>query len=262
MGSATREALATAREALGEGGTDGLAVGTALLQVADVVGGSAQLRSALADPSADPKAKQALVSAVFKGSGPAASVLSALASSRWSTPDDLVAGIDELGIRAIAASAPDTVSITDELFAFAAAVSSDARLELALGSKLGAADRKRALIAAVLGEKASAQTVAIVQHVVAHPRGRRIGQVLARTAAIVADQAGQRIATVVTATPLTEAQLTRLRTALSATYGAQLKLNQVIDPSIIGGVRVQVGDDVIDGSVSTRLTALRLALVG
>ncbi|HWS52091.1 MAG TPA: F0F1 ATP synthase subunit delta [Microbacterium sp.] len=262
MGSATREALAAGRAALGAAARDGLAVGTALFQVADVVGGSAQLRSALADPSADPKAKQALVSAVFKDSGPAARVLDMLTTSRWSTPDDLVAGMDELGIRAIAASAPRGVSITDELFAFATAVQSDAQLELALGSKLGADDAKHSLISSLLGEKSSAQTRAIVQHVVTHPRGRRIGQVLSRTAAIVADQAGQKVATVVTAKPLKAAQLTRLRAGLSATYGADLKLNQVIDPSIIGGVRVQVGDDVIDGSVSTRLTELRLALVG
>lgn len=264
MGSATSQALVAAREVLtGAVGRSGLTIGQSLFAVANAMSGSAQLRAALADPAADAQAKQTLVAALFpKATAGATAVLASVVSSRWSSQDDLIAGIDELGIRAVAASAPKTTSVADELFTFARAVSSDAELELGLGSKLGSREAKRSLVVALLQGRASAQTQAIVEQLVANPRGARIGQSLAKAAALVADQAGQRIALVITASALAPAQLERLRAGLSAGYGTDLKLNQIVDPSIIGGVRVQIGDDVIDGSVSTRLNELRLALVG
>lgn len=262
MGSATREALSGARDALGALGDDeGLETGQQLFEVARVIGDSAQLRTALADPSAPAAAKTALVDRVFSSVGSRArGLLAEIVSSRWSTQDDLLAGIEEIGIRAVAASAPAGVSIESELFAFGTAVSSDSGLELAVGSKLGSGASKSSLITALIGGKASPQTLAIIDHLVQQPRGRRIGELMRTAAAIVADQAGLAVATIVTAAPLAPEQLDRLRGALAKSYGRQLQLNLVIDPSIIGGIRVQIGDDVIDGSVSTRISDLRLQL--
>lgn len=264
MGSATSQALAGAREALaGLGGKDGLATGEQLFEAVRVVGDSTQLRGALADSSADPAAKEALVATVFASlDAPAKAMLTSIAVSRWSTQDDLLAGIEEIGIRAIAASAKSGVSIVDELMAFQAAVDSDAELELAVGSKLGSPDAKGVLVGSLLSKKASQQTVAIIDQLVRQPRGRRIGQLLSTAADIVADEAGLAVATVITASPLTTAQLDRLRAGLAKSYGRDLKLNVRLDPSIIGGVRVQVGDEVIDGTVATRLADLRLQLAG
>ena len=264
MGSATREALVAARKSLASvGDSNGLAIGEQLLKASRVIGESAQLRSALADPSAAPKDKAAVIAAVFSGIDKAAqTLLAALVAERWSDQDDLLAGIEEIAIRAIASAASNGTSIEDELFTFGTAVSSDAGLELAVGSKLGSAASKSTLVTALLAKGASAETLAIVDHLVQQPRGRRIAELLRTASSIVADVAGQTIATVFTATPLSAVQLDRLGTGLAKTYGRKVKLNQVIDPAIIGGLRVQVGDDVIDGSVSTRLTQLRLQLAG
>lgn len=264
MGSATSQARAGARAALaGLGGKDGLATGGQLFEAVRVIGDSAQLRGALADSAADAQAKAALVAEVFASLGsPARQLLASIVASRWSTQDDLLAGIEEIGIRAVAGSAKPGVSIVDELFAFRTAVGSDAELELAVGSKLGSPEAKAALVSSLLSTKASAQTVTIVEQLVRQPRGRRIGQLLSGAASIVADEAGLAIATVITAAPLTAAQLDRLRAGLAKSYGRDLELNVRLDPSIIGGVRVQVGDDVIDGSVATRLADLRLQLAG
>lgn len=261
MGSATREALASARKALSVlGGKDGLAIGEQLFEAARVIGDSSQLRSALADPAVDPKDKTAVVGQVFSMIGaPARGLLSEIVGSRWSTPDDLLEGIEEVGIRAIAASTTKG-TVENELFAFGTAVSSNAELELAVGSKLGSNEAKSALVRSLLAKKASPATIAIVDHLVQQPRGRRINELLSHAASIVADQADLSVATVVTAQPISSAQLERLRAGLAKSYGRDLQINQVIDPSIIGGLRVQIGDDVIDGSVSTKLTELRLQL--
>jgi F-type H+-transporting ATPase subunit delta len=265
MGSATREALASSRAALSaQGGTADLATGESLLEAGRVVGSSLQLLAALADPSADAAAKIALVNSVFSsGVTPQArALLQAVASERWSSHGDLLAGIEDLGIRAVAASAPAGVSVESELFAFGTTVSSDSGLELALTSKLGAADAKADLVDRLLAGKASAQTLAIVRHLVLQPRGRRIGELLSHAASVVADQAGAAVATVSSATVLPAEQLTRLKTELARRYGRELSVNLVIDPALVGGLRIQIGDDVIDGSVATRLNDLRIQLAG
>lgn len=269
MGSATREALASAREALSTvAGKDALAAGTELFKAARVIGDSAQLRAMLADPSAAAQDKNSVIGRLFSSLGtPARTLLSELVASRWSSQDDLLAGIEEMGIRAVASSiakgdAAKGGSLEAELFAFGSAVASDPQLELAVGSKLGSPSAKSALVTALLAKKASAQTLAIVDHLVQQPRGRRIGELIRSAAATVADQAGLAVATIITAAPISAAQLDRLRAGLSQSYGRDLKLNLVIDPSILGGIRVQIGDDVIDGSVSTRINDLRLQLAG
>jgi F-type H+-transporting ATPase subunit delta len=266
MGSATREALGSALAAFA-----GLSSDAVTLQLTEelfaanrVIGDSSQLRALLSDPSIEPDQKKAAIAAVF-GSAvheTTQQLLSVVAGSRWSSSHDLLEGIDELGYRAAAESAGTTVSIDSELFDFATAVSSDDELELAVGSKLDDGGAKVQLVERLLSQKASPQTLAIVRHIVQTPGGRRIGAALQHAASIVADQAGLSIATVTSAAPIAPAQLARLQKGLAASHGRDLRINQVIDPSIIGGLRVQVGDDVIDGSVANKLSELRLQLAG
>jgi F-type H+-transporting ATPase subunit delta len=262
MGSATRVALAAARAALGALATaDALAAGQQLFSAGRVIGDSTPLRSMLADPSVAATDKTAVIDNLFSSFGsPARLLLSGLVASRWSNQDQLLAGIEEMGIRAVARSAPHDLSIESELFAFGDAVSSDAELELAVGSKLGSNAAKSALVGALVRGKCSEQSLAILDHLVQQPRGRRIGGLIRSAAAIVADEAGLAVATITSAAPISAAQVERLSAGLSKSYGRDLQVNLVIDPSIIGGIRVQVGDDIIDGSVSTRINDLRLAL--
>ncbi|MDR6904527.1 F-type H+-transporting ATPase subunit delta [Agromyces sp. 3263] len=264
MGSATRGALADMRAALAELGRAELTVAEDLLAVGRVVGASSQLRSALTDTEADAAQKRALVEAVFgpKITRAAASLLSAAATARWSSGDDFLAGIEELGYRVAAESAPEGVQVDAELFTVEQAVASDDELELALGSKLSPTASKTQIVDRLLGGKAAPQTVAIVRHLVEQPRGRRIGEALRHAASVVADQRGFDVATVTTAVPLTPEQLARLQQGLAAQTGRRVRFDTIVDPAVLGGVRVQIGDDVIDGSVASRLSSLRQKLAG
>ena len=265
MGSATREALAgaTARLSSVAGAVD-LATGEELFAAGRIIGDSSHLLAALSDPGAERAAKSALVRRLFATGYSATTVdlLDTVVTSRWSSKNDLLAGIEELGIRAVAFSAPSSLAIDRELFEFARAVSSDSSLELALGSKLGSTEQKRSLVERLLGGRAANETVAIVRQLVTQPRGRRIGELIRFASTVVADQSGSAVATVTVATPLTATQLQRIETVLAAQYGKKVQLNQVIDRSLVGGIRIQLGDDVIDGSVASRLNDLKLQLAG
>jgi F-type H+-transporting ATPase subunit delta len=265
MGSASRGALASSKKALAALGAGAdLATAEDLFRAARLIGDSGQLRSVLADPTADAEAKSTLVSRIFSGqlSQNAVSLLATIAGEHWSTQDDLLEGVEEIGIRAIAASAPEGVSIEEELFAFGGAVSSNDQLELALASKLGRPEAKESLLEALLAGKAAQGTLAIVRQLVLQPRGRRLRVALEDSAAVVADEAGQAIATVTAAVPLADDQLRRLAEVLSAQYGRRITVNVVVEPAVIGGLRVQIGDDVIDGTIATRLNDVRLKLAG
>ena len=262
MGSASRSALAAAKTVLATLPIRSERVGDEVLAAARSIQGSAQLRSLLADPGISPEDKGRLVGRAFaRLDASAVSLIAAMSAERWSSPDEFVEGVEEIGIRALAVSAPAETSIDREIFAFETALRSDSELELAVSSKLGSPEAKADLVERLL-TGASVQTRILIGHLVRQPRGRRMGEALRAASATVADQAGLGIATVRTATPLTAAQLTRLESTLSARYGRKLSINQVIDGTLIGGVRISIGDDVIDGSVATRLSDLRLQLVG
>ena len=79
---------------------------------------------------------------------------------------------------------------------------------------------------------------------------------------MVADQGGSALATVTAAAPLNELQLSRISGLLEKNAGRPVRVTTVVDPSLVGGVRIQIGDDVIDGSVRARLDDLRLQLAG
>lgn len=262
MGSASRVALAAAVTALAQAKGVTRASGEQLLSAGRDIAGSPQLRSLLVDPSIEPDQKAGLVAKIFGTlDAPATKLLAAIVTARWSDSDELVDGIEEVGIRAVAATA-DGAAIESELFAFARAVTSDNDLELAVGSTLSDPAQKAALVDRLLGKKVSAGTVAIVRHLVQSPRGRRIGELIQLAAATVADASGGIVATVTAAAPLSAAQLATLTKTLKAQYGREPRLAIRIDPAVIGGLRVQIGEDVIDGTIASRLADLRLQLAG
>lgn len=263
MGASTRTALAAATAQLDAVKDVKLTTGEQLLAAGRAIAGSAQLRAVLTDSSVDASRKSDLIGRLFTSlDATAAKLLVGIVESRWSNGDELVDGIETVGIRALGEAAGEKAGIEGELFAVGRAISSDAELELALGSKLGDPAGKAAIITKLIAKKASPATVAILTHLVQSPRGRRIGELVSGAAETVAEASGRMLATVTAAAPLSDAQHTRLASALAAQYGREVRVDVIVDPAVLGGLRVQVGDEVVDGTVASRLTELRLQLAG
>ena len=112
----------------------------------------------------------------------------------------------------------------------------------------------------MLAGKASAQGELLIQQAVVHAGKRRASLVLDKFAKLVAEVASSLVATVTVAHDLTDEQQTRLQAALTKQYGTTIKLNIQHDASVIGGVRVQIADQIIDGSLASRLNQARLSL--
>ena len=181
---------------------------------------------------------------------------------RWAGSTDLADAIEELGIESLAREAEydgTLDDVEDELFRFGRLVLGQPELRSALSSS-APAQLKQDLLSRLLEGKATKVTQTLITQVVLHSRGRSLAVALDLCAQIAADRKKQLIAVVRVAKDLTARQKTRLAAALSSTYGHKIHLNILIDPAVVGGISIQIGDELIDGTAASRLAAVRRKL--
>lgn len=152
--------------------------------------------------------------------------------------------------------------VEDELYAFAKSVERHADLREALTDEALPSERKKAVIADLLGARAHPLTATLMGFLVDAGQSRRIGQIAEELAREAAHRSERTLAEVQVAVPLTDAQRTRLEEALTQATGHPVELKVAVDPSVIGGVVARVGDEVFDGSVASRLAEARQYLMG
>jgi len=268
---ASRASLAGLEEQLTAAGITGATaatrLGDELFAVVGLLDTEHGLRRALSDPGKPAAEKGAVAASLLHGrvTGRTEALVAAAAESRWATSGDMVDAIEQLAIEAmvIAADADDALDdLEDGLFRFGRVVTGQPDLRAALASTSLPADRKQGLLDALLAGKVTPVTLRLISQMVTHPRGRPLIVALDMCASIAARRREQLIAVVRSAVELSEAQLTRLAEALAASYGRRVHLNVVIDPSVVGGISVQIGDELIDGTVASRLAAVRRKLAG
>ena len=148
-------------------------------------------------------------------------------------------------------------AVEDELFRFARTVEREASLREALADPGLPADRKRAVLQDILGERANPHTVNLLGFVVEQGRARELAEIIDELVALAADRRRAAVAEVRTAVPLDDDRRRRLTDALERATGKRIEMKVVVDPAVVGGVVAQVGDQVIDGSVKRRLELAR-----
>jgi F-type H+-transporting ATPase subunit delta len=225
------------------------------------------LRRALSDPGKPAAEKGAVVAALLHGkiTGRAEAMVGAAAEARWATTGDLPDALEQIAVEAmvLAAEADSTLDeLEDGLFRFGRVVAANPGLRAALADLSLPEQGKRELLGTLLEGKVTAATLALVNQMVAHPRGRPLTVALDLCADIAARHRQQLIALVRTAADLSASQRRRLAQALAASYGHDVHLDVVVDPSVVGGICVQIGDELIDGTAVSRLAAVRRKLAG
>jgi F-type H+-transporting ATPase subunit delta len=264
MIGASRESVARVQLMLASRQGDLSALSADLLAVASVVAAEPALQQTLADGGQPVAARQALVNQLLAGkvSAAAVEVVSEVVAERWSSPADLVTAIETLGAQAAFLGAGKGLTdVEDEIFHFGRLVAGSPALQMALTDPAAPSTAKSALVADLLSGKASATSVAVLAHAAANLRGRRLGAVIDDLLALAAAQRGLVVAQVRSAVSLTEAQVKRLGAALSTITGKQVRVNVAVDPSVVGGISVNVDGQIIDGTVASRLEHARRALL-
>ncbi|HKS43709.1 MAG TPA: F0F1 ATP synthase subunit delta [Amycolatopsis sp.] len=266
--AASREALAAAEKRLDEvlrSDADPATLGTELLAVVGLLTRETGLRRAVAEGSSDPAARKGLVRRLLTGKAaePALAVLEAAVGERWSSPRELVDGLESLGRSALLTSAEkagNLEAVEDELFRIARIVDGEPELERALSDQTAPPETKRRLVHDLFAGKADGVTLALVEQLVERRKGRGIGFGLDRLVKLAAQRRERSVAYVTSASELSADQRDQLAGKLRGIYGRPIALHVEVDPRLRGGLVVRVGDEVIDGSVAGQLEALRRRL--
>jgi F-type H+-transporting ATPase subunit delta len=246
---------------------DPAAIGEDLFAVTGVLAANPALRRALTDPSRDGEAKAGLVARIFGGKldGGTVDLLAGLVRGRWSRTGDLVDSVERYAVTAVLAGAERAGrldGVEDELFRFARTIAGDQGLRDAFSSRTEGSERKADLVRALLADRTAPETVRLAVQAATQPRGLRTEQALELFVEAAAERRRQLVAHVVAALPLTEQQRGRLAATLQRRYGRPIRLNIDVDPEVVGGLRVEVSGEVVDGTVAARLDDARRRLAG
>ncbi|WP_248964341.1 F0F1 ATP synthase subunit delta [Sphaerisporangium perillae] len=225
------------------------------------------LRRNLGDPARPAEQKADVVRSLLDGkiSDAALETVIAAVSAKWSRSVDLSDALERLSVIASAAEAESLGrldDVEDELFRFGRIVDANLALRLAVVDPAAPVEAKRGLLNDLLGDRVAPASLRLITQLALHPRGRSLERGLEEYIQLVAEQRQQLVAVVRSAVPLTDGQRQRLASWLRTTYGRDVHLNTEVDPRVLGGFSVRLGDELIDSTIAGRIEEVRRRLAG
>ncbi|WP_270449759.1 F0F1 ATP synthase subunit delta [Bifidobacterium pseudocatenulatum] len=266
-GEASRIADRVSRDSLApklrDSGEDAWRIGNELFTITSALDHNIQLERALTDPSRPVEDKVAVVKTLIGDQAHplVMEIMSDLVSRRWSRVSDIANAVEDFGVDGMMYYADytnTTLQISIELAElhsallnlpvvrtklYDATVSSEARVKL-LYSLIGDADFTKV-------------TKRLAEHATCNLRNRRYLQTIQWLINKFSRHMGESMVTVTTATPLSKEQVEKLIAIYSAKTGHPVHINSVVDPTVMGGMRIQVGDEVTDNTVVAQLQHLQ-----
>ncbi|WP_169732434.1 F0F1 ATP synthase subunit delta [Haloglycomyces albus] len=226
-----------------------------------------RLRRALSDPAQRADDREGLARRVLEGKigASALDVVIALVRSRWGSPGELANGVETVGVQALlqaSAKEGSLATVEDELFRFRRIVDGDPELSSVLGSTGTEETVKVQIVDRLLDGKTDPVTVKLIETACHGVGGRSFDPSMEHLLNATAEAREQVLAYVTVASTLEEGAEQKIAAKLSLVYNYPVGVKVIVDPSVVGGIRIQVGSDLWDGTVSRRLNAARRVLAG
>ncbi|WP_058234261.1 F0F1 ATP synthase subunit delta [Devriesea agamarum] len=245
--------------------TDLITCGRELFEIASLIDSTNRLLRLLSDSGRDGDLKASVAQKLLEGRVcPVALDLTlALVRRRWSQQDDLLDALECVGATCLLLKAEreDALgTVEDELFRVSRTIDSSPELSAAFDETRDRPEVRLSIVKSLLAGRAHEVTQLLVQQAVTYGTDRKASRRVLDMLAIAAERRQRLVALVTSATPLTTAQQERLGKILGGIYGREVHMSLELSPDVIGGLRIQVGNDLYDATVLSRLHTARRSL--
>ena len=216
----------------------------------------------LAEATGETDAKKQLLQRLFGGrvGSTTLDLLDSAVSVRWSKTGDFVAAVQHVARLSLVARAErehQADEVAEELFKFGRILDSEPQLTALLGDYSKPASERVALLRGVLDRASGTNETAnaLLRQTVELLDGDRVDEAVQDLAQLAVARRGEVVAQVSAAADLSDAQRRRPTAVPPRVYHTPVSVQLTVDPELLGGLAVAVGDEVIDGTLSSRLVA-------
>lgn len=256
----SRDSLAPKLRATAE---DAWRIGNELFSVTNVLDRNIRLERALTDPSRPVEDKVALLNKLVgdQAHEMTMEILTDLVGRRWSRVSDIANAVEDFGVDGMMyyADATDaTLQVSIELAELHSALLNLPVVRSGLSSDHAPAEARIKLLYALVGNKdLNKVTMRLAEHAACNPRRRRYLSTIHWLINKFSRHMGESMVTVTTAAPLNPEQIDKLIAVYSKKLGRPVHINSNVDPTVIGGMRIEIGDEVTDNTVVAQLQQLQ-----
>ncbi|HJG41855.1 F0F1 ATP synthase subunit delta [Bifidobacterium pullorum] len=256
----SRDSLAPKLRATAE---DAWRIGNELFSVTNVLDRNIRLERALTDPSRPVEDKVALLNKLVgdQAHEMTMEILTDLVGRRWSRVSDIANAVEDFGVDGMMyyADATDaTLQVSIELAELHSALLNLPVIRSGLSSDRAPAEARIKLLYALVGNKdLNKVTMRLAEHAACNPRRRRYLSTIHWLINKFSRHMGESMVTVTTAAPLNQEQVDKLIAVYSKKLGRPVHINSNVDPTVIGGMRIEIGDEVTDNTVVAQLQQLQ-----
>ena len=241
---------------------DAWRIGNELFTITKVLDDSIQLERALTDPSRPVADKVAVLTELLGDNvhPMTMEIMTDLVSRHWSRARDIANAVEDFGVDAMmyyADATGATLQVSVELSELHSALLNLPVVRAKLYDYQATSEARVKLFREVFsGKTLNKVTMRLAEHATCNLRRRRYLETIQWMINKFSRHMGESMVTVTTATPLKKEQIKRLVEVYSAKVGRQVHINSVVDSTVLGGMRIQVGDEVTDNTVVAQLQNL------